>query len=188
MTVEPSELEAIPYSTRLAERDELLRLYERAFPPNERVALWKLRAIALLGRGEFTAYRHGGRFCGFTFATFSDELAFVLFLAVDDSQRSKGYGSAIIGKLRERSAGRPIVLEIEPLDPDAPNYGQRVRRLAFYERNGFGPTGYDVIDSGDRYTMLSTGEGLDVPAFEAAVRRMSLGLHRIDVVLNRGRV
>jgi hypothetical protein len=44
----------------------------------------------------------------------------VLYLAIDDSLRGKGYGSRILSQIKAEKPGQRIVLNIEPLDDKAP--------------------------------------------------------------------
>ena len=74
------------------------------------------------------------------------------------------------------------VLEIEPLDPKAENYEQRLARLSFYERNGFHKVGYDMFEGSVQYTMLATKEGFNPNDFSRAVRTLSHGLYRFKIV------
>ena len=77
-------------------------------------------------------------FIGFTYAICTDNLVYLLFLAVKESKQSQGYGSQILGQVREEAGERPCVLTIEPMDEEqVSNRSQRLKRLAFYERNGY---------------------------------------------------
>ena len=187
----------------LPEYPRVIALYEEAFPPEERIPFDELESMAEQDVVEFVAYfdentgadrmaedrcgeaaiddaprpirdRNRTRaLCGFSFSIAMKEYVYLLFLAVDTSARSKGYGSRILAQIRAHHPGETIVLDIEPLDTDAPNLGQRERRLAFYLRNGFSPTGYDLYEDDMRYSVLaSAGEGggrFDARSFEVAV-------------------
>ena len=58
----------------------------------------------------------------------SPTMVWLFYLAVNDSIRSRGYGSRILSSVRWHAAGRTVVLELEPLDDGAPNLEQRRRR------------------------------------------------------------
>ena len=51
----------------------------------------------------------------------------------------------------------PQLLEIEPVMREAGNYQQRVRRLAFYERNGFTVTNMMTHEADQTYRVLARG-------------------------------
>ncbi len=67
-----------------------------------------------------------GNVVALTFSFVFPDLFYLGFLAVDGRTRSAGYGSRILTHFRERYAGIPQLLEIEPLTRKAANYQQRV--------------------------------------------------------------
>ena len=77
--------------------------------------------------------------------------------------------------MRRHAAGRTVVLEIEPLDDDAPNIEQRRRRLAFYERGGFALTGYRIHEGDQSYSVMVDGP-FEPGAFRRLVHWFTLGL------------
>lgn len=157
MTSSPtSNLTASDIVSDKALRATVKNLYLRAFPERERYPFKLLAAASHLPHFEFTAYLDEDRFCGFTFNIISKVCVYVGFLATDDSMRSKGYGSAILAHVKESNQGKPLCLEIEPVDESAPNYEQRLRRLSFYQRNGFKETDYITVEGTEIYTLLST--------------------------------
>lgn len=86
-------------------------------------------------------------------------MVFIIFLAVDESLRSKGYGSAILTQIKNRYPDKTIIVTIEPCDENAPDIEIRKRRKAFYKRNGYGETGYMVKLSGVvQEVMIANGE------------------------------
>lgn len=113
-----------------------------AFPPEELMSTDMQMELAAKGKLEVWAVYDGPSFVGFTTVYPDARLVYVFFLAVSGKARSHGYGSRILSMLREQYSGRRIVLDIEPLDPAAPNYELRVRRKQFYLRNGFRESGY----------------------------------------------
>lgn len=113
-----------------------------AFPPEELMSTEMQMELAAKGSLEVWAVYDGLTFVGFTTVYPHTRLAYVFFLAVSSKTRSHGYGSRILSMLREQYSGKRIVLDIEPLDPGAPNYDIRVRRKQFYLRNGFHESGW----------------------------------------------
>ena len=66
------------------------------------------------------------------------KMIFMMFLAVDESLRTKGYGSAILKEIKNRYPDKKIRVSIEPCDDSAPDIAVRKRRKAFYRKNGYG--------------------------------------------------
>ena len=65
-----------------------------------------------------------------------------MFLAVDKTLRSKGYGSAILQDIQNKYPEKKIIISIEPCDKNAFDIELRTKRKEFYMRNGYQETGY----------------------------------------------
>ena len=141
------------------------RLYESSFPKIERIPFSYILGCAHTKDAELFAYTEGDTFVGFAFMLLPGNYAYLLFCATEPSLRSKGYGSAILKKLRRHYPNRAIVLDIEPLSDTAKNSVQRRRRYMFYYNNGFRDTGYEMRDVTGEYSILSDREGFDLRDF-----------------------
>ena len=155
------------------------RLYRTAFPKEERLPWWVLRLSTLKSDVKLTAYYDGRKFCGFTHTTETADVLFVMFLAVDDAVRGKGYGSAILNCLK--AEGKPVVLNVEPLDDSAANADERANRMRFYKKNGFFDTGYDISEVGGIFRVLSTEPKLNVPKYLKVFAKLSFGLWKPEI-------
>ena len=131
-----------------ADRQALKRLYREVFPAYERKPLfllfWQLRQ----GAARLFVIEEDG-FAGFAFVLESPRLVMLDYLAVDPNRRGAGLGGRTLAALRELYNDRTILLDIERLDPAAPNARQRERRKAFYLANGF-------VDSGLRFAFWNS--------------------------------
>lgn len=175
------ELIARPVNRRLPEQALVKALYEEAFPPEERVP-WRVLRAGTLRRGiDFTAYFDGGAFVGLAYTIEAKTMVYLLFLAVNGQVRGRGYGTRILRAVRAAHPGMDVVLDIEPVEANAPNYGQRVRRVAFYERNGFHQTGWTLHEGSERYSVLFDGEVFDPKELEFAERRLFFGMGAISL-------
>ena len=67
----------------------------------------------------------------------NDKYYFILYLAVNQEMRSKGYGGEILNYAYEQDGKRNIILNVERLDQTADNYEQRLKRVSFYEKTGY---------------------------------------------------
>lgn len=118
---------------------EWLALYERAFPPEERVPgeehLRELRpdsdAVLLAAEDE------DGKLLGLARYDLYDHAAYLYYLAVDDAVRSLGLGSAIYQEILRRLDPEltGMVFEVEHPDHAADPELAR-RRIRFYQRLG----------------------------------------------------
>lgn len=163
-----------------------MELYEEAFPPEERVDTHLLDEFAREPTVEFTAYYDADEFCGFSYSIDTGTYLYLLFLAVRANGRSRGYGTRILERLKARFPERTIVLEIEPLDPSAPNADQRERRLAFYQRNGFVLAGFDSIEGDMTYTLLKSTGHFDAASCAREIARATKDLVQFELVETRG--
>lgn len=161
-----TDLTQIPVPNDGPIANKVLEIYERSFPPEEQVPMSELRRSAKRDEVSFLAWIDpslpagedgAGNVVALTFSFVFPDLFYLGFLAVDGRTRSAGYGSRILTHFRERYAGIPQLLEIEPLTREAANYQQRMRRLAFYERNGFTVTNMITHEADQTYRVLARG-------------------------------
>lgn len=155
-------------------RKQARALYHTAFPREERLPWWLLRLNACRRGIDLTAFMDGDTFCGFTASVTEGDMHFLLFFAIPDDLRGRGYGSAILSRLRQTY--KTVTLNVELLDPQADNFEQRKRRFAFYRKNGFFDTGFHVWEVGGKFRVLGTDPQLDVAAYKNIFKKLSLGL------------
>ena len=160
---------------KVADVVALRQLYHTAFPKEEQMPWWLLRLISLRRDMGVEGFYEGERLRGLTVSVATDDVLFILFLAVNADCRGQGWGSAILRQLKEEYPGRTIMLNVELLDPQADNYHQRLRRMDFYKKNGFFDTGFDIDEVGGTFRVLATGPRLDVDAYLRAFAKLSFG-------------
>lgn len=157
-------------------------LYRTAFPKEEQLPWWVLRLMTVLKGVELSSYYNGTDFCGLTHTTVTEETVYIMFLAVNERLRGRGYGSAILAHIKQAHPGKAIILNVEPLDDQAENAEQRVKRMRFYERNGFHDTGYNSTEVGGIFRVLSTNPRLDIKAYLRVFRKLSFGFWQPKVM------
>lgn len=118
-------------------------LYERTFPPQER-RKWDtiLFEPGMIARGPYlhillTDVGAQDVFVGFLTTWHFDSFTYVEHFAVGEAFRGLGIGATVLKALIARD-GCPVVVEVERPDENAP---ETLRRIAFYQRNGF-----EIID------------------------------------------
>lgn len=123
-------------------RSKVQKLFIESFPITERVSLdpfykhpnGPLALYALIDKkdGELVAF----------FCTLKKQGLFYLFyIAVDVSKRGIGIGSDIINVIKEESSGDTIFLDCEAIYPGCTHRAERIKRIRFYEKNGFKAVG-----------------------------------------------
>ena len=140
-------------------------LYLAAFPKEERVPVRYLMKHS--GESELIACYDGETFCGFYSTLTFGDITHILFLAVADELRDRGYGSALLKLISQRHPHNRIILDIEAEDSAAPNHEQRVRRKAFYEKNGYTESGIRYHWRGVSYKILIKNGTITEAEFDA---------------------
>ncbi len=161
----------------LKEYKYIKKLMKEAFPKDELFPHWLLMINSLRKNVEFTAYYENEEFCAITYSVDLGDIFFVLYLAIDKAKRNHGYGSKILSHIKEEKKDKILVLDVEPLDANSPNYEQRLKRMEFYKRNDIFPTGYKVSEKNMSYSVLSTKPDEDISGYLKAYKIMTFGLY-----------
>ncbi len=156
-------------------------LYYSAFPEWERFSWFSMVLMSFRRKLKLNAVYDGETFCGMICYYISDSTVYLAYLAVTAELRGNGYGSKILHMLEEKYPEQQIVLDIEPLDPDAENYHQRVSRLRFYQKNGWRRTHQMLIDADGEVEVLVDQNHFDKKDFAKTLKQMSLGFYRFRI-------
>lgn len=175
-------LEVVPVKFSSAAYAPVKDLYQRAFKESVRIPLPLLLLLAERKTCDFNAYYDGDTFLGFSHCMDFEHEGYVFYLAVEDSLRSKGYGKAILDKIKERYAGKPICMDIEVLDPEAEDYDLRLRRLQFFERNGFHRTNVHIQDGNVIYEVVGSEDFSDVYTYANDFNKWMFGLFDVRLI------
>lgn len=123
-----------------SEFDKVLDVMVEAFPYDERRT--KEAEFALLSNPDFHIYVYKedecGEIKGFISLYDLDEFCFLEHFAISSEYRNQGIGSKILAEIKALYVN--IVFEVEP-----PITEQAVKRICFYERNGFVLNDYEYI-------------------------------------------
>lgn len=139
------------------EKKQIKKIYEDAFPKKERMPFVLMVAMSLLLTTKFFAFYDNERLCGLIYMAKIGRQAFIMFFAVDEQLRSKGYGAKILGILKNKYPNCKIVVSIEPCNESAQNFTLCQRRKNFYLQNGFCDTGYNIKLNGINQEILISG-------------------------------
>lgn len=141
-----------------ADRLSAENLYLAAFPEIERHPIDELYDACDTGKCEWLIFKDEEKFIGMAYMIIHEEIAFLLYLAVEDKHRNKGYGAKILAELSNLYAGKEVILLIESLQEECDNMDIRIRRRGFYLRNGFYDTEYiqSTCEGAALYDILST--------------------------------
>ena len=129
-------------STKLKNYKEICDFMKKVFPKEELMPMWLIRILSYKKNCNFTVYYDNDLFVGILFTIEFEDTLFVFYIAVNDKIHSKGYGSELLKVIFNKYPNKSITLFIETMDDKtAINYEQRIKRLKFYEKNGFIHTG-----------------------------------------------
>ena len=91
------------FSRKLYEYKDVCYLMRTVFPQNEQIPMWLLRVLAFRKNVDFRAFYDDDQFCGVLYTVEDNKYIFVLYLAVNDRIRSKGYGTKILDWLKQNT-------------------------------------------------------------------------------------
>lgn len=141
------------------------KLYEESFPKSEK----KPFSMILEKREEgffdiLDIEDEQGKFCGMAIMLLAGGLALLDYLAIAPAYQSGGAGSSTLRELRECYGDESLVVEIETTLGEeaerAENAGERLRRKAFYLRNGMVTMDFLVELFGVEMEILTFGRKL----------------------------
>ncbi len=146
--------------------DQLIKLNKEAFPNEERENIKTFMKFSNRGVCDFLAYYYRKKFIGFTYTALNEDTAFICFLAVNNTFRSKGFGSEILNIQKELYEGKQIVLDVERTDEkESDNIKERRKRKKFYKKNGFKNTGYLIEYDDISLELLHYGKRFNKKSF-----------------------
>ncbi len=148
---------------KLGNYDEIVKFMKKSFPKEELMPMWLLLLVSKFKKYNFNAYYDDKLFVGIIFTIESKESVFVFYIAVNDQIQSRGYGTRLLEIVFDKNKGKSVSLFIETMsNKNASNFEQRIKRLSFYERNGFKHTGYSAGNKEPFIDILSTNDNFDL--------------------------
>lgn len=155
-----------PITTGFPELERVEKLAKEAFPPEEYLSPTYLIEMSQRKELDFWALYDDKNFVGFMAVKTEEELSYLFFLAIDSSQRGKGYGGQAIRALQKQYPDKKQVVDLEMTDENAENNEQRKKRRCFYLKNGYCPTGFCISYGGVCYEILYMGEDFSLKSFQ----------------------
>lgn len=134
--------------------DKVKNLFLTAFAEDERPSY---EVMVSLEKAAFCEVEEGNEFIGLRIDLERDDLAYLFFLAVEPNKRNLGYGGKIVDDfLADHPHQRCYLLADDPA-PEYKDYPMRLRRVDFYKRHGFIPSGEKINEYGVTYIFLTHG-------------------------------
>lgn len=139
-------------------KNEIKKLYMNSFPKDERFPFWILKRCSKEKNVVFNVILEDNKLIGMEYIIKYENISYLMYLAVDKSQRDKGYGSQILKDLKQEY--NTIILSIEKTNKDLK--GDKQKRKDFYLRNGFNETNKFIKDNEVEYEVLCTNKEYDI--------------------------
>lgn len=138
--------------------DEIIALYKRSFPENERRDLTPILKDES-DDDELLGLIDNDEVLGFVVLLNHNDIAHIIYFAIEEKYRDHGYGSKIIQMIKERYPDKRILADVEEPEEDCDNIEQRIKRINFYLRNGFKKSDvyYEWLDE-DYMIMVANGD------------------------------
>lgn len=146
-------------------------LYLEAFPADERKPFSLMLQKSKEGVMELLAIEGDNEeFLGLAFTVLQAGSVLLDYFAVSPQMRGQDVGSRALGLLRERYAGKRLVLEIEDPEEDSPNREERIRRKSFYLKNGMYAMPFLVELFGVKMQVLTNGPAISFEEYHQIYR------------------
>ena len=138
-------------------QSRIKEIYETSFPKSEKFPFWVLKQCAKENNVRLDSIidHNTDKIIGMSFIILYDDIAYLMYLAIDKKYRNKEFGSLVLRDLILKQIDTSILLCIErPSEKE----DIKTRRKDFYLRNGLYETGCFIEDSGVEYEFLSSSK------------------------------
>ena len=133
---------------------EIERIYLNSFPEDERIPFADIVARKA-PNSKLLAFCKDEELLGFSYVSCLNNFAYIIYLAMDEKQRNKGYGTQAVKTICDLYKDKTKVLCIEK--PVTQN-DLRSRRIGFYQRNGFSLADFQFKFWGVEYFSMYSGK------------------------------
>ncbi len=138
-------------SELLQSQNRIEEVYMSSFDEYERLSISYITHKTKNKDIDFLAFYDDELFVGLAYTININNKLCILYFAIDESYRSKGYGSRALEKIKEINENKIIFLTIREVDKKYHDYITRNRRLNFYQKNGFARNDFTTDEQGHFY-------------------------------------
>ena len=150
-------LKAVRVTKDNRDLEAIKALYESAFPENERkdFRFFLTNSEEVGAALEMLAVYDEALLVGFVIMLNSGDISHILYFAVNEKLRGKGYGSQILQTIHNSKPGQRFIADVEKPEHTCGNHEQREKRIRFYDRNGYKMTDVEYRWQDEDYLILS---------------------------------
>ena len=138
-------------------------IYKKSFPKEERYL--SLNRMIKADNTELYCLFENENIYGITYLIKKQTSVFILYLAINSSNRSKGYGSYLLKWCLNEFKDKKIFLNIEEINEEKLDIEIRKKRLDFYLRNGFYLTNIMSNDNKENFHVLSSQKDVNIDEY-----------------------
>lgn len=148
------------------EHKDFKKLYYSVFPKDERRP-WVL-LMTLIKKDKIKAFSIYDRddFIGILVYSSFEDILWIDYLATSEDVRGNGYGHKILDILQQEHFGNRFFVEVETPDPNSEEYENQLKRISFYEHNGYSNTGVRANVFNCDFTLYSKGGTITFEDYE----------------------
>ena len=95
------------------------KLYNSAFPKEERIPIWLLKLLARKNKAKFYGINDDKKFIGLVYNVYYKDIILIYYFAIDEELRGQGYGSRVLEYIKQKYNKNRIVLSIEQVDENS---------------------------------------------------------------------
>ena len=137
--------------------NSIKQLYCEAFPRHERMPFFMLKKAVKKGKSEILIAKERGELIAFAYVILKKDMVYLFYFAVFQALRNKGIGSVLLKYLIEHYHGKRIFLAVEQPNEAVSDNEVRIKRKAFYLKNGFCDHRYKLKVKNVIFDVLSFG-------------------------------
>lgn len=134
------------------------KLYYESFDKDERFPFWLLKKCSKEKNVKFNVIYNKDKVIGFQYIIEYDNIAYLMYFAIEKNQRNNGYGSEILKNLNK--SYKNVLLSIEKVNEKV--FDIKNERKQFYLRNGFVDTNKYIVDNNVEYELLCSNSNLNI--------------------------
>ncbi len=141
-----------------SDKKSIKKLYYESFDKEERFPFWLIKKCSKEKNVKFNVIYNNDKVIGFQCIIEYDNIAYLMYFAIEKNQRNNGYGSEILKKLNR--SYKNVLLCIEKSNEQISDI--KYKRKQFYLKNGFVGTNKYIVDNNVEYELLSNNSNLNI--------------------------
>ena len=134
--------------------DKIRTLYFSAFPESELVDFEDLINSRIFKGNKLIAFYDDKIFVGFAVVITKFHICNILYIAVENELRGKGYGTQALKNIIKYCQSNRLVVDVEDPDKNESKKEERLKRINFYLKAGFKLTNIKYNWNGEDYIIM----------------------------------